>query len=392
MQGPLGHFYEELGGILRILVNALSARLGGGQTYLRNLLLHAPPAPWQIFVLCPDNFDLRGVPPNVERVETRQDLNNPYRRALWENLHLGALLRKLGAEILFSPGGLLPGVNLSAGVKTVVTFQNMLPYDHAQRQRYPWGARRVRDWLLERGLSAAMRQADLVIFISRFASDFIQTAIGPLGGRQIVIPHGIDKRFIADPLRRLPRPSIAPNGEYYLYVSYIDFYKSQIEVVKAFSALRREGLAPGILVLAGSAYPPYLSILKDLISRLSLNDAVFLAGNLPHEKLPALYQYASFNLFASRTENCPNILMEIMAAGRPALVSNIGPMPEFAGNTVRYFDPEDPESIAEAWRRSILNYKEAEELACHAKARISGSSWERASRSTWDNIVQLCTN
>lgn len=377
---------------MRILVNALSARLGGGQTYLRNLLLHAPPAPWHIFVLCPDNFDLHGVPPNVERVEAGLELNNPYRRALWENLRLSALIRKLDAQILFCPGGLLPAVNLPSGVKTVVTFQNMLPFDHVQRQRYPWGARRLRDWLLERGLSAAMRRADLVIFISRFAADFIQTAIGSLEGRQVVIPHGIDTRFIADPLHRLPRPSIAPIGEYYLYVSYIDFYKSQVEVVKAFAALRREGLAPGTLILAGSAYPPYLSTLRDIICKLSLNDAVFLTGNLPHEQLPALYQNARLNLFASRTENCPNILMEIMAAGRPALVANIGPMPEFAANTVRYFDPDAPESIAEAWRKSILNDTDAEELACLAKARIAGSTWAKASRSTWESIMQICTN
>lgn len=375
---------------MRILINALSARLGGGQTYLRNLLLNAPNGDWDIFLLCPDNFDLHGMPANIQRIHVGIDLSNPYRRALWENLSLGKMARDLNVQVLFSPGGLLQKIGLPRGIKTVVTFQNMLPYDHAQRRRYPWGSRRVRDWLLERGLSAAMRRADLVIFISRFAADFIQAAIGPLVGASVVIPHGIDTRFFDDPENTLPRPLVAPPGEYYLYVSFIDFYKSQIEVVRAFAALRSEGLAQGNLVLAGASYPPYLAVLRAEIARLKLEDAVLLSGNLPHDQLPALYQNARVNLFASRTENCPNILMEIMAAGRPALVSVVGPMPEFAGETVYYFDPADPESLANCWRQALLNKLEADSLARRAKERVLGCTWEAASRKTWQAILEIC--
>lgn len=373
---------------MRILINALSARLGGGQTYLRNLLLNAPQGDWHIFVLCPDNFDMEGMPDNVVRVDTKIDLSNPYRRALWENLNLGKLARALDAQILFSPGGLLPRLGLPLDLKTVVTFQNMLPYDHVQRRRYPWGARRVRDWLLERGLSAAMRRADLVIFISRFAADFIQTKIGPLTGRSVVVPHGVDERFIAAPTKSLPRPDFVPPGEYYLYVSFIDFYKSQIEVVQAFSILHKEGLVPGVLVLAGGGFAPYQAALRAEISRLGLEGAVLLSGNLPHEQLPALYQHARLNLFASRTENCPNILMEMMASGRPALVSNAGPMPEFAANTVSYFDPLDPDSLARCWRAALANTAAVEALAQQAQQRVADRSWNKAAIASWRAIAE----
>jgi glycosyltransferase involved in cell wall biosynthesis len=374
---------------LHILVNALSARLGGGQTYLRNLLLNAPQGDWRIFVLCPDSFDMQGMPNNVERAHVEVDLSNPYRRAIWENLKLGALARRLNAQVLFSPGGLLPRFGLPGGLKTVVTFQNMLPYDHVQRRRYPWGGRRVRDWLLERGLSAAMRRSDLVIFISQFAADFIRTAIGPMKGRSVIIPHGIDQRFMADSVRPLPRPAIAPSGEYYLYVSFVDFYKSQIEVVQALAALRADGLAHGTLVLAGGGYPPYQAALRAEITRLRLDGAVLLSGNLPHDQLPALYQNARFNLFASRTENCPNILMEMMASGRPAFVSSEGPMPEFAGNTVYYFDPTNPESLVRCWARALANESEAESLARRAQREVSYRTWSAASGATWQSIAEI---
>src|SRR6185436_14566626 len=92
---------------MRILVNGLSARLGGGQTYLRNLLAYAPPK-WKIFVLCTNTFDFSSLPRNVERVPIDSDLNNPFYRVLWEQMHLSALAKKLETDVLFAPGGLLP--------------------------------------------------------------------------------------------------------------------------------------------------------------------------------------------------------------------------------------------------------------------------------------------
>ena len=374
---------------MRILVNALSARLGGGQTYLRNILLRVPQKNCRIFVLCPDNFDMDDMPANVQRIDIGINLSNPYRRVLWENLNLGKLIQSLNVKVLFSPGGLLPRFGLSNSISTVVVFQNMLPFDHVQRRRYPRGSRRLREWLLERGLSSAMSGADLVIFISHFAANFIQSKIGPLGGRSLVIPHGINSSFIFDLDNPLPRSVIAPTDEYYLYVSFIDFYKSQIEVVQAFAILRAKGIALGTLVLVGTGYEPYLANLRAEITRLALEEMVLICGNLLQKELPALYQHARLNLFASRTENCPNILMEIMAAGRPALVSHYGPMPEFAGETVYYFDPADPQSLARCWERALLNELEAANLACRAKERVSGWTWDDASRKLWKEILAI---
>lgn len=373
---------------MRILVNALSARLGGGQTYLRNLLLNAPQGDWRIFVLCPDNFDMSDMPANVERIHIDQNLSNPYKRAAWENLFLGSLARQLNVQLLFSPGTLLPRFGLPSDLKTAVTFQNMLPYDHNQRQRYPLGGRRVREWLLERGLSAAMHRADLVIFISRFAADFIQAKIGPLRGRSVIIPHGIDRRFMANSDTPLPRPTIAPLGEYYLYVSFVDFYKSQIEVVQAFAQLKQRGVVNGTLLLAGTGYPPYQAALQSEIARLGLDEAVVFSGNLPHEQLPALYQHSYLNIFASRIENCPNILMEMMASGRPALVSHAEPMPEFAGDTVFYFDPANPQTLVRCWTEALSDPDKAMNLARRAQTRIADRSWRNAAESTWRAIME----
>ena len=374
---------------MRILVNGLSARLGGGQTYLLNLLKRVPQhAGWKVFLLCPDSLDLTGLPENIERVESGLKLDNPFRRAIWECFNLGKLASRLEADLLFSPGGLLPSGSLPAGLKTVVTFQNMLPFDMAQRKRYPLGYRRLRDWLLERGLSSAMRKADLVIFISRFAQEFIQAKLGYLAGSRVVIPHGIDPHFFPGTDNPLRLPAGVP-AKYFLYVSFIDHYKSQIEVVRAFAQVRQLSKTQATLLLVGAENPPYGEALRREIDALKLGETVKVTGNLPHHDLPALYQHARINLFASCTENCPNILLEMMASGRPALVSDHGPMPEFGGQTVSYFDPENVEQLVERWMGLLSDPEQGSRLAADALARVSIMEWEKTASSTWGAMAEV---
>lgn len=372
---------------MRIFINALSARLGGGQTYLLNLLKHVPQeGSWQVFVLVQPSFVIDGLPKNVVRLE-QAALENPLKRAFWEEVQLPAMLKQYEIELFFSPGGLLPR-SLPTGMLTVVTFQNMLPFDYEQRKKYPLGYRRLRDWLLERGLSASMRRAGLVIFISEFARNFIQRKLGDLQGASAVIPHGIHPSFRVNPEKLLPRPGWLPAGDYFLYVSFIDHYKAQLQVVQGFDLYRKRG-GKGRLVLAGSEYRPYGDLVRQEIADRGLADEVILAGNVPHEELPALYQNAKINLFASFTENCPNILLEMMSSGRPALVSNLAPMTEFGGDAVAYFDPSNREDIAKQIELLIGDPERQEKLSKDAMDRVAIHTWEQAAFQTWVAIAAI---
>jgi glycosyltransferase involved in cell wall biosynthesis len=358
---------------MRLLVNALSARLGGGQTYLREWLRRTPSSV-QVYLLCSTPQAFNDLPTQVTLI-AKPALVNPFLRAAWERISLGALTRALAVDLAYFPGGVIA---CRMPCPTALAFQNMLPFDEAQRARYGFGYRRFRDWHLKRAMARSMRQADQVIFLSRFARDAIH-ARGIMPKREALIPHGVDARFFAP--SPLMLPELTPLG-YDLYVSTIDHYKAQIELVQAYAKLPN----PLKLVLAGASYAPYLSALQQEISRLQLGERVMILGNVPHETLPALYQNARLNLFASRTENCPNILLEIMASGRPALVSNRGPMPEIGGDTVTYFDPDDVSSIASVWRQALQHLETHERKAQGAVERAQNFSWEQTARDTWQTL------
>lgn len=89
---------------MNVVINAFSARRGGGQTYLLNLLQHLKENDdIKIFLLAPDSLQ---VPSNskIVRVQVNWPTENPLLRSLWERRSLPRLLQKLNADILFARG------------------------------------------------------------------------------------------------------------------------------------------------------------------------------------------------------------------------------------------------------------------------------------------------
>ena len=96
-----------------------------------------------------------------------------------------------------------------------------------------------------------------------------------------------------------------------------DYYKAQLEVVREWASYQRTTGRKLCLVLVGGNQGSYFRKVVRAIEEEGLSDDVRLFKELAHTDLPGLYQNALVNLFASSCENCPNILLEMMASGRP---------------------------------------------------------------------------
>jgi glycosyltransferase involved in cell wall biosynthesis len=368
----------------KVLINAFSARLGGGQTYLTNLLdFLGRDIPVEVFVLVPDSVRLPDDRANIHRIHVRWPVENPVARAFWERICLPRLVRQLGVDVLFCPGGLI-GASIPRGCKSVTMFRNMIPFDSNQRRKYPLGYMRMRNWLLKRIMVRSMAKADRVICVSEFARQVIIGIAPELMAKTIVIPHGINSHFRSNYLRR---PQWLPAENYILYVSILDVYKAQLEVVRAYALLKKRRRTNEKLVLAGPERQPYAQRVRDEIVRLGLEQDVFLTGPVEQDQLPALYQNALVNIFASECENCPNIMLEAMASGRPLLASNRQPMPEFGGDAPLYFEPSSPEDLANKLLSVIDDPVRMAELSDKAARRSLLYDWDRAGRATWDLIL-----
>jgi len=372
-----------------IVVEALSALQGGGQTYLRQLLQNIP-SDWvgkfKVHIILPFEFADRfpsGSP--IEVLTPRFPARGLVQRVLWYWFGLPRLLKKLEADVLFCPGATLATRRLH-GAKCAVTHQNMLPFVPSERKRYPFGYLRAKLWLLHRVQRASFRDADLVIFISEYGRSIIDRCIPGRRGRSVLISHGLSDHFR---LRGGPVPAEIREIEYVLYVSIMDFYKAQLEVVSAWAKLRQRRTTREKLIFVGPQNNSYGRKVRDLIHSLGLRDEIRIVGNVSYEELPAYYQNAKVNLFASSCENCPNILLEAMAGGRPVLCSSYPPMPEFGGDASSYFDPYNPDQLAELLARFLDDQTLRERMGAAALERSRRYQWRDSAHRTWSALAEL---
>lgn len=368
---------------MKIVINALSARLGGGQTYLRNLLDHLPErSELEILVFAPSSLPLPP-DPRVRRGKTHWPNENPILRTIWEVFALPRILSKEGASVLFCPGGII-ATAAPAQCKTVTMFRNMIPFDPTTVSRIPFGLQRVRNFILRRVMLKSLASADLAIFISDYARSVIESLTRV--GNPVTIPHGIGPEFRTAG-KSLERPKWLPPGEYLLYVSRFDVYKHQLEIAEAFCALPVATRDRYRLVFVGAVTPAKASEIADLAQRSGAGDKVVVQGPVAHSDLPGAYHHAAANVFASSCENCPNILLEALGSGRPLLSSNVMPMPEFGADAVEYFAPSDAASIRNAMRKVLEDDAHACLLGEKAARRSENYDWALTAHRTWRYIL-----
>lgn len=368
-----------------IVINALSASGGGGLTYAQNLMRTLPPDLSAEVILLGTPRQRKTIPEGRYRfVECPFASKGIVQQLVWERFALPGLLRRLGADLYYVLSGTL-AARPPSGCRSVVAFRNLLPFTPEFIRRYPIGYTWLRLWTLRYTQTRSFARADLVIFVSEFGRSVIDALLPNRSGETAVIPHGVGEAFIKKP-GDAPVPSRWPEG-YVFYPSILDVYKAQLEVVAAWAKLRSRRDTGEKLVLAGPEWPPYGQEVRRRIDHLGLSDEVIWLGPVGHDELPGLCRNAKINVFASRLENCPNILLELLASGRPILCSTDPPMPEFGGDAVVYFDATDAEQLANLLGELIDDEARLSELGERAERRSERYRVGEAMRQTWETLV-----
>jgi glycosyltransferase involved in cell wall biosynthesis len=245
-------------------------------------------------------------------------------------------------------------VKVPKNCKAITTLQNMLPFDDIERKRFPFFSYLRHKLLLLRLLFLkSYKLSDKVIFISKYSRDIVKKYIPNIENKSTIIPLGISESFLnTNEIYELPNNIQANN--FYLYVSNLDYYKAQKELVYSWKKLIDIGF-DGQLVLAGPNVGQYGNEVLELIKKLKLENNIKYLGAVEYNKLPSLYKKAKALLFASSCECCPNILLEKLSFSKPIFCSNIDPMPEFGEDGVIYFDPYSNVSLVNKIQETLNN-------------------------------------
>jgi glycosyltransferase involved in cell wall biosynthesis len=378
---------------MKIAINGLSARFGGGLAYLKNLLKHlakidkeneyivfSNPERRKIFGVDSENFEIV-VPPFPGKAIAR--------RALWEQIILPILIKRYKVDVLFSPGGINPLI-IPGDCRLVNMAQNMAPFHKQLLASYPFSLRKMRFSILRGLYPFFVRRANVNIFISEYARrTFIKITNFNIEN-SAVIYHGRDVMFKPvqyDTAIRFIQELYGIDGGFILYISNIARYKKQLEVVQAYGIMRSHGAKVNRLIMAGiMVEPSYYHEVTKLARNLGVSDEVIYLGQIPQDHLPYLYSAASVFVFASIAENCPNILIEAMGCGVPIVCSSSEPMPEICKGAALYFDPNKPDDIAEKMRKVLDDDRIRNGIVENALREAGNFSWKNTAQKTLDML------
>lgn len=375
-------------------IDATNLRRGGGRTHLIELLRAAQPRKHQI-----DRVIVWAARDTLELLEETSWLikRNPralnaglLRWSLWQRFLLSREARRQQCEVLFVPGGSYAG-----HFHPVVTMsRNMLPFEWRELFRYGWTMTTLKMILLRWTQAKSYRRADGVVFLTKYARDTVQRVTGQLSGSVTVIPHGLNTRFSQPPRSQLPITAYSKTSPFrILYVSIVDQYKHQWQVVEAIGRLRKLTGWPLMLELVGPNNSSALRRLERAVANWdSEHGWINYHGAMPYDQLHRIYHQAHLGLFASSCENMPNILLETMASGLPIACSNRGPMPEVLGDAGVYFDPLDPVSIANALEKLIRSPELREDMSGMSYAQALSYNWELCADHTFKFLAEVASS
>ena len=231
-------------------------------------------------------------------------------------------------------------------------------------------------------LRPALRDAAAVLVPSEATRKDLLDAyrIPGLEDRITIVPEGVPHAADPGPLPEGLQPG------FILAVGTVEPRKNYPRLLEAYRRLRtaavpmvvsrHAGVPP--LVIAGRAGWAY----GDTLNRIQAEPGVRYLGHVSESTLTALYESASVLALPSLYEGFGLPVLEAMSNGVPAVIGNVGALPELAGEAAIAVDPEDVGAIASALEKLLADDGLRRRLGEEGRRRAANLTWDRAGELT----------
>ncbi|NDQ56854.1 MAG: glycosyltransferase family 4 protein [Acidipila sp.] len=372
---------------MKILVNAVSAKLGGAATYIRNLagslLEQARPGEEFVFVVPPERA--REIPATDSRLRVVADgaAGGSYARRLWwDQVGLRRMLEREQPDVLFSSANFAllacpcPQVLL---VRIPIYFsreylQQVLPGKSASFR----AETALRRWLVCRSVGAA----DCVVTPSAAMLEDLRQFVKLDESHARVNSYGVPRARLAQQIARLKSArgeQTVPRPARILWVSHYADHKNLATLLRAAEILKQQNVSFELQLTLDpwrqdGQHTRMPQEELDLLRRL--DGTVRTIGVLDYDATWRAYEQVDIFVFPSLCESFGHPLVEAMAAGLPVVASDIAVHREICGNAGSYFPVLDAQALAAQLGALIRNPALRQELAARGSHRVEQFLWE----------------
>lgn len=268
------------------------------------------------------------------------------RNLIWHQLHLPAMLRKGGYDLLHIPS--YRRVLAACPVPQLVTIHDCAPF----RLRDKYGL--LRGFFGRQLAPLLARRCQQVLTVSEFTKlDLVRFFRLP-EARIEVVYNGLNHQLYqprteADQAAFRQRQGL--DRPYFLYVSRLEHPgKNHLRLIEAYEQYREVCGGEQLLVLGGAPWHG-AAVIQARVRSSKFAESIRLPGFINEADLPFWYASAEALIFPSLIEGFGLPVVEALACGLPVASSDRGSLPEVGGEAAVYFDPEDVAAIAAAMQR-----------------------------------------
>jgi len=233
----------------------------------------------------------------------------------------------------------------------------------------------------------AVKKSKKIFTVSNHVkNDIVKTfRINP--NKIIITPNAVGENFYRrssdEVMRVLQKHTIQP--PYLFYVGNACVHKNLPRLLKSFELVAKDS-AKLTLVLGGKMDFNYKRLVQQCAD-LGLQDRVKFTGFISEEELPSFYSGAEFYVNPSMYEGFGIQVLEAFACGCKVACSNTTSLPEVGGDLADYFDPMNPQNMAEVIKLALS--RRDPDFAAKAAARVRLFSWKSSAQTVLEAVQSL---
>lgn len=367
---------------MKVVINAVAAKMSGAVTYVTSLLHHLPPpeSGFRFFVFLPGETAklLPEVRANIQLCPLPVEYSGGWKRIWWEQVTLRRFLRREKVDLLYSSANF---AMFRCPVRQVLLVRNALYFSRIYRQmvltRHSLAFRldfTLRRWLI----LLSVRSADVLMTPTQAMLDELRQGSELVAKRIVVNPYGV---LPADPEggaeKHDPNSTTASQRPVRLiYVSLYSDHKNLTTLLNALPLLNRNGGGRFLLQTTvdpgwkGAAWTATYKADLELARGPAVAPWVEFLPPLTRSQLQRLYAEADLCVFPSFCESFGHPLVEAMAHALPIVAADTPVNREMCGEAAVYFRPLDPQDLAEKVALVGRDRALSEKLGAEGRRRV----------------------
>lgn len=299
---------------------------------------------------------------------------------LWFEWALPAALRRLKADVFFSPDGFC---SLRSQVPTLMVVHD-LAFEHYGNHVPPLVLRYYRHFS-----PRYARRAEALATVSQATRSDLVRLYGLDPARISVVYNGANTLYspLTPDAVSAARLEHAAGVPYFIYVGSVHPRKNLVRLLQAFDQFADQETEHALVVAGRMAWQT--GRVKSVWGALKHRHRVHWVDHMEVDQLRLALGGATALLYPSLFEGFGIPILEAFYAEVPVLTSNCSSMPEVAGQGALLVDPTRVEAITEGMLRLAREPELRASLIAHGIRERTRFSWDKTAALTWQALEKI---